>query len=38
MREDDHDKSMNEKLGIAEFLSNLLTSKSTKPELVSDKT
>ena len=37
MREDDHDKSMNEKLGIAEFLTNPLTSKSTKPELVSDK-
>jgi hypothetical protein len=28
---------MNEKLEIADFLTNPLTSKSTKPELVSDK-
>ena len=32
-----HDRSMNRTLGVAEFLTNLLTSKSTKPELVTDK-
>jgi chitin synthase len=37
IREDDHDKSMNDKLEIADFLTNPLTSKSTKLELVSDK-
>jgi chitin synthase len=37
IREDAHDRSMNRTLGVAEFLTNPLTSKSTKHELISDK-
>ena len=37
IREDAHDRSMNRTLGVAAFLTNPLTSKSTKHELISDK-
>ena len=37
IREDKRDKIMNEELRIADFLTNPITSKSTKPELPSDK-
>ena len=35
--EDDHDKSMNSKIGMADFLTSPITSEPTKPELASDK-
>jgi len=37
IREDDHDKTMNDKLGMANFLTNTITLKHTIPEMASDK-
>ena len=37
IREDDHDKIMNHKLGMADFLTNPITPEPTKHELTSDK-